>query len=103
MDFIDGPAKATLLPRASEAIRRLNDAGLSVVVVSNQSGVARGRFDEATVCRVNDRVQELLHEQGARVDAFYYCPYLEGDQAVVARYRKRSRWRIDLLVYGGVR
>ncbi len=93
IDFIDDPAKVALLPGAVEAIRRFNDAGFVTVVVSNQSGVARGMFDEATVQAVNDRLQALLNEHGARIDAFYYCPYLDGDEAVVERYRKRSDWR----------
>ncbi len=93
LDFIDDPAKVALLPGAAQAIRRFNDAGLVTVVVSNQSGVARGLFDEATVRAVNDRLQALLNEHGARIDAFYYCPYLDGDEAVVERYRKESDWR----------
>jgi len=93
LDFIDDPAKVALMPGAPEAIRRFRDADFLVVVVSNQSGVARGMFDESTVHAVNDRLQMLLSERGVRIDAFYYCPYLDDDDAVVDRYREDSDWR----------
>ncbi len=64
-----------LLPGAGQAIARLNAAGLAVVVVSNQSGLARGYFDEADLASVQIRLNRLLAEQGARVDAYYFCPH----------------------------
>ena len=63
---------------AAEAIRNMNKAGFLVIVVSNQSGVARGYFGLDAVKRVNDRINELLARQGAHVDAFYVCPHLKG-------------------------
>ncbi len=66
-----------LLPGAAEAVRRLNEAGLFTVIVSNQSVIARDMATSVIVEGAMDRVQELLVEQGARIDAFYYCPHHE--------------------------
>jgi len=61
------------------AIRRLNDAGFAVVVVSNQSGVARGYFPESVIHEVNERMRRELQAVGARVDEVYYCPHGAAD------------------------
>jgi D-glycero-D-manno-heptose 1,7-bisphosphate phosphatase len=60
---------------AAEAVRLLNEAGFRVVVVTNQSGIARGLYDEDTLRRLHTHMQEMLAQQGARIDAFYYCPH----------------------------
>jgi D-glycero-D-manno-heptose 1,7-bisphosphate phosphatase len=64
-----------LLPKSAEAIRRLNRSGMKVIVVTNQSGVARGYYPEAHVRRVNDRLTALLKAEGAELDGIYYCPH----------------------------
>jgi D-glycero-D-manno-heptose 1,7-bisphosphate phosphatase len=69
------PDDLELIPTAAAAVRLLNDAGYDVIVVSNQSGVARGFFDEAAVERFNEHLQATLSAQGARLDAIYYCPH----------------------------
>jgi D-glycero-D-manno-heptose 1,7-bisphosphate phosphatase len=68
-----------MFPFAGAAIRRLNEAGLVVIIVTNQSGVARGYFPESLVRQVNDRMQRELAAAGARVDAVYYCPHSSAD------------------------
>ncbi len=60
---------------ASEAVRLINEAGFYVFVVTNQSGVARGLYDEAAVARLHAHMQGILQKQGAHIDAFYYCPH----------------------------
>lgn len=68
-----------VFPFAAQAIRRLNEARIPVVVVTNQSGVARGFFPEELIHRVHEKMSAELAEGGARVDAIYYCPHgLEG-------------------------
>lgn len=62
-------------PGAIEAIRQCNDAGRFAIVVTNQSGVARGYYTEADVGRFHARMQDDLHAHGAHVDAFYACPH----------------------------
>ncbi len=61
------------------AVRRLNEASLPVVVVSNQSGVGRGYFPESLVQTVNELMTEQLAAAGARIDAIYYCPHTSAD------------------------
>lgn len=67
--------KLRLIPGAGRAIRRLNDAGFKVVLVTNQSGVARGFFPEELVHEAHERIDEMLRSDGARIDAVYYCPH----------------------------
>ncbi len=64
-----------VLPGVPETIARLNDAGLRVIVVSNQRGIALGVVSLADVEAIQLRFEDLLAEQGARVDAFYVCPH----------------------------
>lgn len=60
---------------ATPAIRRLNEAGLPVIVVTNQSGVARGYFPESLVQEVHEKLQRELAAAGANVDGIYFCPH----------------------------
>lgn len=69
------PADLRFTPTAPAAIRRLNDAGRLVIVVTNQSGVARGLYDVADVDAFHRHMAERLAADGARVDAFYHCPF----------------------------
>ncbi len=67
--------KLVLIPGVAGAIRRLSDAGFKIVLVTNQSGVARGYFPEALVHEAHARLDEMLKQEGARIDAVYYCPH----------------------------
>ena len=75
MGYLNHLSRFRLFPFAAAAICRLNDAGIPVVVVTNQSGVARGFFPEEFVARVHERMTGELAAGGARVDAIYYCPH----------------------------
>lgn len=79
------PQDLAFIPGAIDAVRRLNAAGRLVLVVTNQAGVARGLYDEAAVEAFHQTMQAALLREGARIDAFYYCPF--HPDAVVARYR----------------
>ena len=79
------PEQLTFVNGAPEAVRRLNAAGWTVIVVTNQAGVARGFYDEAAVDAFHDAMSAALAGQGARIDAFYFCPFHE--DAVVDAYR----------------
>ncbi len=73
--FLHEPEKVTLLPGAAEAIRRLNIADYRVVIVTNQSGIARGRYTVDDYEAVQRRLVELLAARGARIDGAYVCPH----------------------------
>ncbi len=69
---------------ALEALRFLHGAGFKVVVVSNQSGVARGFFPEQALARVEKKLRAILSEAGVNLTGFYYCPH--HPQATIAKY-----------------
>jgi histidinol-phosphate phosphatase family protein len=73
--YIADPTVVRLLPGAGEAVARLNRSGLAVVVVTNQSGIARGLLDEAAYAAVARRLEGLLSAAGARLDGAYHCPH----------------------------
>jgi histidinol-phosphate phosphatase family protein len=73
--FVRNPETVRLLPDAAEAIARLRTAGLAVVVVTNQSGLARGLITPAQYAAVEARVTQLLAQSGAVLDGVYVCPH----------------------------
>lgn len=68
-------AQLRLIPGAGLAIRTLNLSGFKVVLVTNQSGVARGYFPESLVHEAHQRLEKMLALDGARLDGIYYCPH----------------------------
>ncbi len=85
--FIDRAARLVLLPHSLEAIRLFNSAGLKAVVISNQSGIARGYFEPRTVDDIQARLEALLSEGGAHLDGFYYCPHGPEDSCLCRKPR----------------
>ena len=75
MGYINHTCRFQLLPGAAEAIKKLNDADIPVVVISNQSGLARGYFPEELLVAVHEKMNRLLAETDAHVDGIYYCPH----------------------------
>jgi len=73
-----------MFPFSAGAIRRLNEAGLPVIVVTNQSGVARGYFPESLVQEVHQFMERQLAETGAHLTGIYYCPH-GSEQACACR------------------
>jgi D-glycero-D-manno-heptose 1,7-bisphosphate phosphatase len=68
-----------VLPGVPEAVRRLNEAGLRVVVVSNQRGIAKGLYTTADLEAMHAQFQRLLGREGARIDGFFICPHEENE------------------------
>jgi D-glycero-D-manno-heptose 1,7-bisphosphate phosphatase len=75
LGFLHEPGKVKLLPGAADAIRRLNEHGYLVIVVSNQSGIARGLYTAADYTAVQRRLGELLMAHDAHLDGSYFCPH----------------------------
>lgn len=89
--YLADPRGLELLPGCLEALRLLRQTELALVLVSNQSGVARGLFDEAAVAAVNARLARLIGEAGLSLDGVYYCPH--HPEGRVAAYRRRCDCR----------
>ena len=83
-EYLYKPEDVEWVPDSLEAIAWLNRQGYRVVVVTNQSGVARGFFTEDTVRKLHDWMAEEVMKAGGTIGAFYYCPHLPG--AVVKQY-----------------
>jgi histidinol-phosphate phosphatase family protein len=75
-NYVRDPDDVVLLPGAAEAVRLLNEHGVATIIVTNQSGIARGYLDAEDYEKVRRRVDDLLAADGARVDATYMCPHL---------------------------
>jgi len=73
--FIKTPEEWIAIPGSLEAIARLNQAGYRVVVASNQSGLARGLFDQAALEAIHKKMESSLRKLGGRLDGIYYCPH----------------------------
>lgn len=73
--YINHEDRLELVPHAASAIGMLNKRGVQTVMVSNQSGVARGYFDEALLGRVFAKMEEMLAKEDAHIDKIYYCPH----------------------------
>lgn len=70
--FVTGPEHLVVLPGVADALDLLHEQGYALVVLTNQSGIARGLYDERDLARVHDQLQEEL---GGRIDAFFHCPH----------------------------
>ena len=73
--FVKSPDEWIALPGSAEAIKKLNDAGFTVVVASNQSGVGRGLFSIETLDKIHDKMMAVVTAAGGCIDAIYYCPH----------------------------
>lgn len=77
--YLNHASRFRMFPFVAAAILRLNEAGLPVIVVTNQSGVGRGYFPDSLVHSVNELMTKQLAEVGAKLDAIYYCPHTSTD------------------------
>jgi len=73
--YLSNPEALKLIPGAAQAIRRLNQVRIPVIVVTNQAGVARGYFPEERVHKIHQALSRLLAAEGAHIDRYYYCPH----------------------------
>ena len=89
--YINNPDQVKLLDGVAGALIELKDLGYKLIVVTNQSAVARGIVTEKVLGEIHDRLKQLLAERGAFLDGIYYCPY--HPEGVVQKYRKQSECR----------
>ncbi len=73
--YLSSLEKLRIFPNSFEAIRLINESNMLAVVITNQSGVARGYFDEDFVRSIHLRINEFLQEKGGCIDRFYFCPH----------------------------
>jgi D-glycero-D-manno-heptose 1,7-bisphosphate phosphatase len=73
--YVHRPEDLEWVDGAPEAVRLLNETGYRIIVITNQSGIARGLYNEDALCRFHEHMQARLDEYGAHIDAFYYCPH----------------------------
>jgi len=90
--YLNHPSRLKIIPEAGRAIKKLNDAGIITVIVTNQSGVARGYFSETVLIETHKRLkQELRRKYSARIDGIYYCPHHPA--AIFDEYKKDCECR----------
>lgn len=73
--YLSDPDQLELYPGVGEALARLRQLGYGLVVVTNQSGIARGYFDLETLARIHDKLRALLKDFGVSIDGIYLCPH----------------------------
>jgi len=78
-NYLSDPAAVELLPGAAAGLRRMAEMGLGLIVVTNQSGIGRGMFDEKRLGEIHARMNELLAAERVRLDGIYYCPHRPED------------------------
>lgn len=79
-DYLDDPDEVELIAGAACGLHRLRESGLGLVVVTNQSGIGRGYFDEGRLQQIHDRLRALLSAEGVELDAIYVCPHAPEEQ-----------------------
>jgi D-glycero-D-manno-heptose 1,7-bisphosphate phosphatase len=89
--YVNHPRQVELLPNATDGLRLLQSLGFLLVVVSNQSGIARGYFTTKDLKKVNNRLTDLLAKKGIKIDGIYCCPYHKHGK--IPRYTRDSDCR----------
>jgi D-glycero-D-manno-heptose 1,7-bisphosphate phosphatase len=73
--YVSSLDELIIYPFAARAVRLINEAGLKVIVITNQSGIARRLYNEPMLAAIHERLIDELAGEGARIDAVYYCPH----------------------------
>ena len=89
--YISSPDQVTLMPGVGEALAKLSGLGLKLVLVTNQSGIARGMLTEDDLEKIHTKLKRLLADHDVSLDAIYYCPY--HPDGIVDEYKKESDMR----------
>jgi D-glycero-D-manno-heptose 1,7-bisphosphate phosphatase len=78
-EYLSDPAQVRLIPGVGTTLRELREIGFGLVVITNQSAVGRGFFDEARLAQVHQRLKDLLSREGVQLDGLYVCPHKPDD------------------------
>ncbi|MFB3891578.1 MAG: D-glycero-alpha-D-manno-heptose-1,7-bisphosphate 7-phosphatase [Phycisphaerae bacterium] len=89
--YLSDPAAVKLLPGVGPALKSLSAAGFRIVLVTNQSGIARGILTEETLAGIHDELRRQLAQHGAALDGVYYCPF--HPEGVIEKYARESDMR----------
>ncbi len=89
--YISQPSQVKLLPGTAAALAQLRKMGFRLVVVSNQSGIARGILTEEALAQIHHTLEKLLADEGVYLDAIFYCPF--HPDGVISKYRTESNLR----------
>ncbi|GAB64295.1 MAG: D-glycero-beta-D-manno-heptose 1,7-bisphosphate 7-phosphatase [Candidatus Jettenia sp.] len=84
--YLNSPDQLLLLPNAAQGIRLFNEEGYLVIVITNQSGIARGFFDEKCLELIHKKMTDVLRNEGAMIDDIYYCPHYK--EGMIQQYTK---------------
>lgn len=82
LEYIKTPEEWIEVPGSLQAIVRLNQAGYSVAIATNQSGIARGLYDEKMLTAIHQKMLSALSVMGGRIDTIVYCPHLPEDNCL---------------------
>jgi D-glycero-D-manno-heptose 1,7-bisphosphate phosphatase len=85
--YLSDPRQVELLANAASGLRHMRERGLGLVVITNQSGIGRGFFDEARLHRIHQRMNELLEAEGITLDGLYFCPHVPEDNCLCRKPR----------------
>jgi D-glycero-D-manno-heptose 1,7-bisphosphate phosphatase len=81
-EYIKSPEEWEPIPQSLEAIALLNQQGYKVVVITNQSGIGRGFYDESTLAQIHHKMNRMAKNKGGEIEAVYYCPHLPDDHCL---------------------
>ena len=87
--YCRSPEDFELFPSTAKAVKLLREHGFKVIVITNQSGIARGYFTEETLARIHEKMKKELAKEGAGVDGIYYCPHHPDDNCDCRKPRPR--------------
>lgn len=100
VNYLDSPEKVEILPGIAEAVKLLNDNNFKVVIITNQSGIARGYFTINTLNEIHNLIQNELMKSSAKIDAIYFCPHHPDDDCNCRKPRigliKRAETELDI-------
>lgn len=78
--YLSDPSQIELIPGVAAGLRRLSEIGFGLVVITNQSAIGRGYFDQSRLDLIHHRLIELLSEEGIKLDGIYFCPHTPEDE-----------------------